>query len=62
MQVEMRTMITGNKSPDKMPVKIKQQGFVPVNTVDGKGIINVKQFPQDYQTTGSARQQKYLHQ
>jgi len=45
MQVEMRTMITGNKSPDKMPVKIKQQGFVPVNVVDGKSIINVKQFP-----------------
>ena len=30
MQFDMRTHMHGNKSPEKMPVKIKQQGFVSV--------------------------------
>lgn len=34
MQLEMRSMMQGNKSPDRMPVKIKQQGFIPVNPLD----------------------------
>ena len=57
MQVEMRAMISGNKSPDKVPLKLKQQGLL-----SEQGRIQHKVIGGKDQYSSPKRSDKHAHQ